>query len=315
MPRSDDSSNKHMPHGKLEDWLQSPAPTPGVPQHGALDELPESSDEIDDIDEINLDSEDSEITGTPTDSDAPDPVSPPVPDHSQEAKPDDSPVNLSLFPDDPPVTCDESDAELPLDEELQTGTQDPRIADSISHIEKLEGILVREFTDTLTGANAISLPLGFSFILISLIGWFLKPVTELLTTFEFSWKVYFIVLLASAVLSLAGIHLLFYWFIHRISNSVKSRELDRLIELRREKHTCRFLDCIEIEPPEVEDATIPSGDVVSGTDTPLSDENLAWECSLFHVDLENLPICSVCDMYEPIPPPDLDAFPGDVNEP
>lgn len=312
MPSSGDNPNKQTPRGNLEDWLQ--LPDSGEPPPGSLDELPESSDEI------IIEPDEPMESGEPETSDPEIREEDNPPDESpDETEQDSEPKPLSLFPDLPSEETGQVEKEPVKDSaDAGDGPEEPGltitgVADTIQHIEKLEKFLIEEFSDTLTGTNALTLPVGISLIILSVLGWFLKPVTELLTTFEFSWEFYSILLLASVVMALGGIHLVFYWLIHRISNGVKSRELDRLIELRREKNTCRYLDCIE---------TGGDAEEIVGTDTDAADEeteaeteaeSLAWECSLFHVDLEDLPICAVCDRYEPVPPPDFGTLPRDVN--
>jgi len=150
-------------------------------------------------------------------------------------------------------------------------------------VAQFESQLALEFRDTLTSANGNSLPVGILMILLSLVGFFYKPiggvfnVTDLVGTYRF-W-----ILGVSTVLALGGIHLLVYWAFHRISNAVKSRELDRLIEKRRFTLPCRHLDCTE---PDISEAESENGE-------------LAWQCSHFDRSLEGSLICAVCDYYDP----------------
>lgn len=159
---------------------------------------------------------------------------------------------------------------------------------------RLRTLLAREFGDTLSGANALTAPVGILLLIFALLGWFSGPLLGFLEVRwlleNHGWTIY----ISAAVLTLAALHLLFYWAVHRVSNTVKTRELDRIILKRRVDTPCRHLDCLESEA----DATLTQGE--TGSENPSESEtNLKWRCGLFDVDLEGFPLCAVCSRYEP----------------
>lgn len=158
----------------------------------------------------------------------------------------------------------------------------------------LENILWREFGDTLVGFNIIAAPLGVLLIVLAILGWITMPIIEY---FEMGIGFGTIVLAICAFLALAGLHLIFYWLVHKSSNFIKSRELDRLIEKKRVSNPCRYLDCTDSGDP-YEIPGIPVEKVgAKPVYSPGSD--IGWRCTLFQKDLEGLPVCAVCDRYEP----------------
>ncbi len=236
----------------------------------------------------------------------------------------------SVEPDDEESRDSERESVVAEDEEE---TEDESGIDGKEdEIDRLEILLADEFRDTLTGVNAVTLPIGILFLIIAIPGWCLGFI---MTAFRIQDVLEGYIPLASiiaALLTLGGVYLLFYWGVHRISNLVKAGELDRLIESRRWKDPCIHLNCIEI-PDEDEQAdegeypdesagkgedfdalseVIIEGDIDKGANedysAPLTDGAFRWHCDLYDVSLDDYPICAVCDQYEA--PPDPTAEPG-----
>ncbi len=205
----------------------------------------------------------------------------PIPDQDSFAPED--PVELELFP---PELLD-TETGKSTDEIEGTPVPAGESGAELDEIEKLEKLLRREFGDTLTGANAHALPIGILFIFLGILVWFNDPILGFLGLGGYLKDLQWAVMLVSGALSLAGVHLFFYWWVHRISNSVKSRELDRLIGTRRVDHPCSHLDC---EERHGEDA---DGEIDTEAD-------LVWKCGLFNTDLDESAVCVVCDKYDPI---------------
>ena len=203
------------------------------------------------------------------------------------------PGPLKLFPE----SVDESVETVQEDEKPEDDvTEEPEIEsgeDLNSELERLEMLLRQEFVDTLSGVNFFTAPLGFFILVIAILAWLLNPLLEFLNMGGMLGDNARIVPIMAAILSLAGIHLLFYWSVHRISNLVKSRELDRLIVSRRVDRPCRFLDCYEAE-----EELLSVEDIINGLDETTGD-TLRWRCTLYDTELEVNPICAVCDRFEP----------------
>jgi len=284
MSDPDRNSNSSKRPGKLEDWLQLPDSYNDSEASGKLDELDESTDRK----EVLPDQPD-EAQSTP------------IPDSvegngiltlfpAQEEGPD----SQSALDDTTPPEVDSPNKETSDD----TGTDVSESIDDDALVE-MENLLNREFGDTLTGTNAITLPLGLLLILLSIVAWFMDPILRALGLGKISPDQALIPLISSVLLALGGVHFVFYWIIHRISNAVKSRELDRLIEDRRIRRMCVHLDCTEAVLVEDE---FESGDEELNTaeDTGEPEEiiELIWRCRLFDIDVEEMPICAVCDRYE-----------------
>jgi hypothetical protein len=166
-----------------------------------------------------------------------------------------------------------------------------------AEVRRLEKILFAEFSDTLTGFNSASAPIGLGLIIVSLAMWLLLPLARFLTPQAGlgGWAIW--VLVAAVVLGLAGLHFLLYWGAHRGSNIAKTRELDRLIEDRRVTNPCANLDCVEGAKPLGRYAapiSRPGSKLASA-----ADPELRWRCELFDIDLEGMPVCAVCDRYQP----------------
>ncbi|MFH1677074.1 MAG: hypothetical protein ABIC40_08615 [bacterium] len=160
-------------------------------------------------------------------------------------------------------------------------------------IVRLEDLLYKEFGDTLTGPNALMLPIGLLTLLFALVGWLLRPIISWFGFLDPLESFQDIILVSAGVLTLAGFHMIFYWSMHRISNAVKIREYDRIIGIRREKFPCRHLDC-DTETFESEEE-----DFESTSHLICPREHLKWRCNLFAIELEKKPLCVVCDMYDP----------------
>jgi hypothetical protein len=162
-------------------------------------------------------------------------------------------------------------------------------------IQKFESSLAKEYTDTLTGYNAMAGTVGIFLIMLSVVLWMTIPAVRFLRA-DPAFTRYGVLIIGLAVLfGLAGVHFVLYWLAHRGSNLVKSRELDSIIEDRRVANPCMHLDCEEVQHGwyrKPEELKAGKSSVSSGSD-------LRWRCSLFDVDLEGLPLCAVCDRYEP----------------
>jgi hypothetical protein len=214
---------------------------------------------------------------------------------------------LTLFPaqersEDVSSGADEAtESEIePSDADDGKPADEPRIIDDDAVVE-MENLLNREFGDTLAGANALTLPLGLLLILLAVLAWYMDPFLQALGLGQIPREQVLVPLISSVLLALGGVHLVFYWLIHRISNAVKSRELDRLIEDRRINRMCIHLDCTEGVLIDNDDGVYESeGDEF---ESGMAGERegrieLIWRCSLFDVDVEGIPICAVCDRYE-----------------
>jgi hypothetical protein len=161
-------------------------------------------------------------------------------------------------------------------------------------LSRLRTLLTQEFGDTLSGTNALTAPLGVAFLVLAMLGWFSRHILSFLGTEELLANHAWVAYVFAAVLTLAALHLLFYWTVHRVSNAVKTRELDRVILRRRVNEPCRHLDCIE---PEVDQDEPEEND--AGKEESRLELALQWRCGLFDVRLEGFPLCAVCDRYEP----------------
>lgn len=180
-------------------------------------------------------------------------------------------------------------------EEVRDTEQEPDGAgdENAEEIERLENILVTEFSDTLAGPGAATLPLGIGLLVTAVLTWFLGPILGFLRGSGISGGYADLSKIIGVVLALAGVHLVFYWTIHRVSNAVKSRELDRLLEERRTRYPCKYLDCGEMTKSDDPVDKVENAEM----DVP-RDDDLAWQCSLFSLSLEGNPLCAVCDRYE-----------------
>ncbi|MCX6646294.1 MAG: hypothetical protein NTY09_08055 [bacterium] len=158
----------------------------------------------------------------------------------------------------------------------------------ISEVDRLEKVLAREFGDTLTGGNAMTISVGLVFIVIAILLWFIDPIAGFLGISGVINIRAGISGIVSVFLALAGIHLIFYWWVHWTSNVVKSRELDRLIESKRVHNPCMHLNCREPENIEI-----------SENGSAFTETEMIWQCELFGVDLPEVSLCVVCDKYHP----------------
>jgi hypothetical protein len=210
----------------------------------------------------------------------------PAPPEEDTASPSEAihPDAEELFPPKPPAA---QQTEEPAERE-KSDQEGPG-----EELVRLRRLLAQEFGDTLSGANALTAPVGILLLIFALLGWFSGPLLGFLEVRwlleNHGWTIY----VSAAVLTLTALHLLFYWAVHRVSNAVKTRELDRIVLRRRVDTPCRHLDCLESEAG----ATLTQGETgsenVGGLET-----NLKWRCGLFDVDLEGFPLCAVCSRYE-----------------
>jgi hypothetical protein len=163
-------------------------------------------------------------------------------------------------------------------------------------LSRLEAILTKEFSDTLSGPNATVGPLGLIFIILGFLGWMSIPILKFFRIAESSQGLSIWIMIGSVIFVLAGIHLMLYWVAHKGSNAVKTKELDRLITERRVTHPCLCLDCVETALQ----ARRLQGQVAGSDKSTLkSADDLRWRCSFYEIDLEGLPICVVCERYQP----------------
>lgn len=295
----------------LKDWLQ--LPDDYVESNGGDDQQEKPNQDLRsladlDTGPVSIGKEDS-ITEEPSDGreqDEYEPVDEKVGDGhpaTQETIPDqdssapDEPVELELFP---PELLDTETGKSP-DEIEGTSVPADESGAELNEIEKLEKLLRREFGDTLTGANAHTLPIGILLIFLGILVWFNDPILGFLGLEGFLKDRQWAVMIGSVSLSLAGVHLFIYWWIHRISNSVKSRELDRLIGTRRVDHPCSHLDCEERQGEEADREMDTEADLI-------------WKCELFKTDLDESAVCVVCDKYDPIESLEPDMY-GDIQFP
>jgi hypothetical protein len=252
-----------------------------IPAEGSLlDEYPDDrEDESEGIEVIRVDEEPArpdDIFGTESGSDG-------------------KPGSLSLFPDMPVPQVvgvgPESGRFKAREEAFDKPERDERRAGLRDNLKRLEVLMKKEFGDTLTGTNAFTMPLGVFLLVLSIIGWLLNPLLVFLNIGQLLGRNAWIIPGSAAILTLAGIHLVFYWSVHKTSNAVKSSELDKLIMLRRVMRPCSHLDCYEAED-------IPSPEEILDGEDDESASDLKWRCTLFGVELEANPICAVCDRYE-----------------
>jgi hypothetical protein len=205
-----------------------------------------------------------------------------------ERKPSCAVIDLSAVPDEASAT--------PVANEVEKNRV-PETKDEKAQICDLEALLAREFSDTLTGFNAVAGPLGISLLVLCLVGWLCLPLIQIARTGEAIRSDSIVLMGVSILLGLAGLHLVLYWSAHRGSNLVKTRELDRLLEARRVTSPCIHLDCEEAPIK----ARIETGGRkktgLGGRSSPAGD--LCWRCTSYGVGLEGLPLCAVCDRYEP----------------
>ena len=156
-------------------------------------------------------------------------------------------------------------------------------------IRRLETLLSKEFGDTLTGFNAMTAPIGATLIALALLMWLGWPVAQFLNHSNTGMGPGLVFLGVSAFLGLAGLHFILYWAVHKGSNTVKSKDLDRIIDLRRVDKPCAYLDCDEVQRQRKD---FSGKDHQGGSD-------LRWRCSWFDTELERKPLCAVCNRYEP----------------
>jgi hypothetical protein len=334
----DKKDSKNLPSGKLEDWLQMPSDGDSSPGGGMLDELPgetapesaapepESQDSpeepagdgepapdtvetIPDQPETVPESLDStelpDDTGLPLEAEPPETETLPLFDVvDQESKPtaEEEPdvvgdgTAVTSFADVLQKASDVTDSDESAVEDLKTFE---------AEVEELEEKLAEEFRDTLTGGNALTLPIGVLLVVLAAFGWFLGPITGAIGMGNIIGYNRLIITFVAALFTLAGIHLVFYWGIHRISNVFKSRQLDRLIEQRRELRVCRHLDCDEEDIPVDLLDDVEGSEIRLGDDRGLSNTVLVWKCNLYGIDLEEYPVCAVCERYDPVMGPDV----------
>jgi len=207
---------------------------------------------------------------------------------------DNNNVPAQTFPDfvaphDPDIeSSDEYEHHYEVPSPLETAGEHGSLVEEepVDKLKLLEGKLAYEFRDTLTSLNLLLFPIGMIFIIISLIGYFYGSIAAISGQADLYDRYRLWILGGSAVLLLAGIHLLIYWTIHKVSNTVKSGELDRLIELRRFTEPCMYLDCTEV------------GESESELDGDAGKMEMSWQCTHFDVNLEGSLICAVCDIYQ-----------------
>jgi len=310
MPEKDRNPKLSPLPSSLEDWLQLPDST------ASDEDSEESPARSNDTDDRAAPGEPQEVAAADTEHDAvrPETLSlfPEVErrsaydgDERPEREPDRKSSAMGAFEE---ARSPRSETELEGDPDETGGgeAEDDEIA-------RLGGVLSTEFGDTLTGVNALALVMGVLFLILAVVGWFLDPVLNFLGAGPLAVQTRAVPLITAAVLALAGLHLVFYWAVHRVSNLVKSREMDGLIELRRVKKPCAYLDCGErakdetpnpgdegVAEMKTDSEDLPAGDADIGADDVDSPEHdFAWRCSLFELELEELPLCAVCDRYEP----------------
>jgi hypothetical protein len=338
MPCPNNNDSKNLPQGKLEDWLQMPDSDDESSENNLLEEHPDDPG-LSFIKTIDPENEGSSTgdgmsescTGEPgpdqADRDTTDDISdeePVVPPLEADPPPGDT---LPLFieggggasegPDEDTVEIPEEPGPALSDKETGAAVEaviQAKVDDEGpgAELESLEKRLADEFRDTITGFNALTLPLGVILLILAALGWFLSPISTGLGFGGPQAETLRISATSAVIAALAGIHLLFYWTVHRISNSVKSRELDRLIEERREKRVCKYLDCEE-QPAE-------SGDsepviVTENLQTSVYEESklrLIWKCTLYDTELEDFPVCAVCTRYEPVEKRGIEVGDGDL---
>jgi hypothetical protein len=160
-------------------------------------------------------------------------------------------------------------------------------------IDALEDILKKEFSDTLSSVNAQTIVWGIIFLLVALAVWFIEPVMSIIGISGLNDRFLITSKIIGVILFLAGIHLTFYWSIHKISNTIKTRELDKILEARRVTSPCIYLDCKD--SAELDFSREAQPNKISTSD---SIEDLPWRCSLYEVDLDESPICAICEKYE-----------------
>lgn len=286
MSDPDRNSNSSDRGGNLEEWLQLPDSDDDSEPSGQLDEFDESETQVD-----FLPARPDEASSPPKHQINKDGVLTLFPPEEQISDPQ---------PDLDDISRPKTDSQ-DNDVSDSSGAEAPASVDDDSPVE-MENLLNREFGDTLTGTNAVTLPLGFLLILLSIVAWFMNPILQALGLGQISTDQALVPLISSVLLALGGMHLVFYWLIHRISNAVKSRELDRLIDSRRIHRMCIHLDCTEAV---LVDDEYDSGDEESfepeDAGKPEAAEQLIeliWRCRLFDIDVEEMPICAVCDRYE-----------------
>jgi len=202
-----------------------------------------------------------------------------------------SPQTFADFvaPRDPDIESpDEYEHHYEVPSPLETvGEHEPQVEEEpVDKLKLLEEKLAYEFRDTLTSVNSLLFPIGIILIIISLIGYFYGPMAAISGQADLYVRYRLWILGGSAVLLLAGIHVLIYWTIHKVSNTVKSRELDRLIEFRRFTEPCMYLDCAEV------------GELDGELEADAEQIEMSWQCTHFDVSLEGSLICAVCDIYQ-----------------
>jgi hypothetical protein len=276
MPQSSEANRKPT-RPNLEDWLQLP------------DTQPDRESKAKSDDQLHADSFHHEFIAPGTNSGAEraetwfitNPQTRNIP--RSEADP---PLNFSkISSEDPGAVTVRIDLNV-----------DPKTRPDKAEIKRLEAMLAREFSDTLTGYNASSGTLGLTFLILSLLGWISLPLLRFLNTgagFQ-SQGVWIIV--GSTILALAGLHLALYWGAHKGSNIQKTKELDRILEERRSTHPCLNLDCVE-PGTRTQDRSHTSR-TGAAKNRQNTQAELRWRCSLFEIDLEGNPLCAVCDKYQ-----------------
>jgi hypothetical protein len=243
-----------QPGNTLEEWLQLPESVGDNEPHPPVIS-PDSSDESC---EMNIPLIDIPVEETVPDS---------------EPAIFQAPIFPEIVPDIPDAPVKDADVVLKGDKR---------------EVKKLEAILSREFGDTLTSYNALMAPVGITLLAIGLLLWMAWPLVNFLGSGTPSVRNGLIILGSATFMSLAGLHMIFYWLAHRGSNAVKSKELDRIIDIRRVENPCIHLDCEEVAKRQI-------GKPGSKGQ---SDSDLRWRCSFFDQELERTPLCAVCSHYE-----------------
>ena len=219
--------------GNLEDWLQLPDDSgdnismpPGSPKQFLeeedkltfVNEIPSEPETEHDSDPLpcdQIDTPEGETLHLPLKGIV-------APD---SGPPDESPLECEPLPEKVEDSEYENTFEIPEPAEISDREQDSdEPADDADPVDDLERNLAIEFRDTLTSGNAMALPIAIILCLLSILGWLHGPLLEFFNMEPLIDPTRLYVITASAILSLAGLHLFIYWLVHRISNAVKSSE-------------------------------------------------------------------------------------------
>jgi hypothetical protein len=292
VPNNQDNNDQHKPDHNLEEWLQLPEDTdPDEPQESEpesdtqsnlLDELPEFH-EIIDTSEIEEPEPDPDIESGPEEEESV------IPSFEQ----------VSLFDINELAGKEESgdpgETESASVDIIHTSDEDTPEDTLQEELLELNLNLSIEFGDTLTGINASTGVVGLILVTLGVLGWLFNPIVSFLSKSSPEENPLIILLAISTVFILTGIHFIYYWMIHRISNTVKAKELDRILLDRRITKPCLHLDAHLTGDTVGEEITENEFGIA------VEDENrdeLLWKCAHYNVELEGMPICAVCEKYE-----------------